>query len=165
MSEREPEHNESTDEAVWRDLVARLEGMPDSPVDQAPGPAGAEGGPAARPGDGPSPAERTRAIFENQPLGMFEAGPRDYSVPDDLESDGDFVPPDPPPLGTGEPLVLLAWCGAVGGPLLLLIIAMFWRQAPAPILLGTIALFVASAAYLLYRLPQHRDESDNGAAV
>ncbi|NKX51002.1 hypothetical protein HER39_10600, partial [Arthrobacter deserti] len=54
-----------------------------------------------------------------------DAGPRDYTVPDDA---GEFVPPEPAPLGTGEPLVVLAWLAVAGGPVGLLLIAMFWRS-------------------------------------
>ncbi|GAA3288694.1 hypothetical protein ACFFON_08285 [Arthrobacter citreus] len=210
MKEREPERNESTDDSVWQDLVARLENMPADETHggrDVPGGNGGDGsrlkaadsgtatgpsagspapdpdgrgengnpsatgatpqqGPGASPSDpaGSSAAERTRAIFENQP---FRAGPprgpRDYDEPEELESEGEFVPPEPPPFSTGEPLVVLAWIGALGGPLLLLLFAMFWRGAPVPVILGVIALFGAAAAYLLFRLPQHRD--DDGAAV
>ncbi|MCC9206445.1 hypothetical protein [Arthrobacter sp. zg-Y769] len=181
MSEREPEHNESTDEEVWLDLVARLEhmdasepvrpeadppgGVPDSSAPDASGdaPGTGEAGEAGPSSDraAPTPAERTRAIFENQPLAG--AGPRDYATGE--EDDGGFVPPEPPPLGTGEPLVVLSWLGTLAGPLLLLVFAMFWRSAPLAVVLGTITVFAASAAYLLFRLPQHRDEGDDGAAV
>ncbi|MCQ1949726.1 MULTISPECIES: hypothetical protein [Arthrobacter] len=177
MSEREPEHNESTDEEVWLDLVARLEHMDASdPVHPEPGQSAGATDAAAPHGSGetgqttpsrdpaaPTPAERTRAIFENQPLAS--AGPRDYISKDEDEDDGGFVPPEPPPLGTGEPLVVLSWLGTLAGPLLLLVFAMFWRSAPLPVILGTIAVFAGSAAYLLFRLPQHRDEDDDGAAV
>lgn len=195
MKEREPERNESTDEAAWLDLVSRLQNMPtdethggrdapnpppatgtDGPKDgpdagnrdepertgglpeenDSPGPAG---GPVPR-----SAAERTRAIFDNQPFRTAPPrGPRDYDEPEELESEGEFVPPEPPPFSTGEPLVVLAWMGAVGGPILLLVFAMFWRGAPVAVILGVIALFVAAAGYLLFRLPQHHD--DDGAAV
>ena len=240
MKEREPERNESTDDAVWLDLVSRLENMPADETHggrNAPGGSGAAGsgtaggadltgsGPApaggalppstgsgqpqgdnaasgtaasgeaasdkaastdAAPdaGEGPkaagradagtedpprgpiprSPAERTRAIFENQPFKPVPPrGPRDYDEPEELESEGEFVPPEPPPFSTGEPLVVLAWIGTLGGPLLLLLFAMFWRGAPVAVVLGVIALFGAAAAYLLFRLPQHRD--DDGAEV
>ena len=93
-----------------------------------------------------------------------EPGPRDYS-PEEDESDGSFVPDEPPPVGSGEPLVILAWLGAAGGPLLLLLFAMFWRGAPMPVVLGIVAIFVTCAGYLLFRLPQSRDEGDDGAAV
>lgn len=190
MKERDPEHNESTDNAVWLDLVARLENMPadethggrDTPGSPQPGDAdetsrpggtsgnGAAGQPeagadSAAPGSGSrSPAERTRAIFENQPFRSGPPrGPRDYDEPEEIESEGEFVPPEPPPFSTGEPLVVLAWIGAAGGPLLLLLFAMFWRGAPLAVILGVVALFGAAAGYLLFRLPQHRD--DDGAAV
>ncbi|MBD7993744.1 hypothetical protein H9639_00295 [Arthrobacter sp. Sa2CUA1] len=177
MTEREPDRNESTDDATWQDLVARLQETPDlDPGEGTPG-RSADAGPGAAvppgsrtPPDPRSAAERTRAIFENQPLrrdadtGSIGPGPRDYSPQDD-ESDGSFVPEEPPPLGSGEPLVILAWLGAAGGPLLLLLFAMFWRSAPLTVVLGIVALFVASSGYLLYRLPQHRDEDDDGAAV
>lgn len=191
MSDREPDRNDSTDEATWQDLVARLQETPDlepgpnsaekqnstgkdlpGPAAQAPATGGTEPHTPADPRTPPDPrtaAERTRAIFENQPLrrdsGTGPAtGPRDYSPRED-ESDGSFVPEEPPPLGSGEPLVILAWLGAAGGPLLLLLFAMFWRSAPLTVVLGVVALFVASAGYLLFRLPQHRDEDDDGAAV
>ena len=196
MKEREPERNESTDEAVWLDLVSRLQNMPadethggrDTPGAEAGGPqddSGSEPGPGTEeatglPGadSGPgtedseprgqspaSAAERTRAIFENQPFRADSPprGPRDYDEPEELESEGEFVPPEPPPFSTGEPLVVLAWLGALGGPILLLLFAMFWRGAPVAVILGVIALFVAAAGYLLFRLPQHHD--DDGAAV
>jgi len=195
MKEREPERNESTDEAAWLDLVSRLQNMPTDGTHggrDAPGPLRATGtdepNGGADAGDtrdsegtgvpaeedagqghagGPVPrsaAERTRAIFENQPFRTVPPrGPRDYDEPEELESEGEFVPPEPPPFSTGEPLVVLAWIGAVGGPILLLVFAMFWRGAPVAVILGVIALFVAAAGYLLFRLPQHHD--DDGAAV
>ncbi|KAD3633284.1 hypothetical protein GD627_10745 [Arthrobacter yangruifuii] len=184
MTEREPEHNESTDEEVWLDLVARLEHMdaadpvrpqqtPPSGGAQdtaAPDGAGADGSGSGEPGKAgpsrdpaaPSPADRTRAIFRNQLPSA--AGPRDY-IPEDDGDDGGFVPPEPPPLGMGEPLVVLSWLGTLAGPLLLLVFAMFWRDVPLAVILGTVAVFAGSAGYLLFRLPQHRDEDDDGAAV
>ena len=199
MTDRDPERNESTDEALWLDLVARLEETPDfssqdsppeantsadaknpyPPVDPADGAEDVSGtdsgtGSAPEPADPPLPpplspplptaAERTRAIFDNQPFRAAPPrGPRDYDEPEELESEGEFVPPEPPPLGSGEPLVVLAWLGAIGGPLLLLVFAMFWRGAPLALVLGVIALFAASAGYLLFRLPSHHD--DDGAEV
>ncbi|MFF3038435.1 hypothetical protein [Arthrobacter citreus] len=174
MNEREPDRNESTDEATWLDLVARLQETPETdprqeaPERQTPEESSPAPGPGVPPAAGPrSAADRTRAIFENQPLHRSPqppGGPRDYS-PEEDESDGSFVPEEPPPLGSGEPLVILAWLGAAGGPLLLLLFAMFWRGAPMAVVLGIVAIFVTCAGYLLFRLPQSRDEGDDGAAV
>lgn len=155
-----PEHDQDRDDAVWQDLVARLE-KTDSGELGAAHPDG-----RAATGTGPDP-DRLRGIFENRlpdvPVRDGLPGPRDYSV-EELDDEG-YVPPEPAPLGAGEPLLVLAWIGAVGAPLGLLLTAMFWRGAPFAAVLGMVALFVASAVYLLYRLPQERDGYDDGARV
>ncbi|MBG6224683.1 hypothetical protein IWX63_001245 [Arthrobacter sp. CAN_A2] len=195
MGPRGQEPNESTDDAVWQDLVARLEGTstdPDSPA--APGRARIDGAPAPRtddpvgqepapsrgrgdgardvvrdaddaPGDtaGTTNRERADAIFRNQPL--RSTGPRDYAAPDGPDEDEGFTPDDPPPLGSGDPLTVLAWIGAAGGPIMLLLIAMFWRTAPLAATLGLLVLFLAGAGYLVTKLPKHRDIGDDGAEV
>jgi hypothetical protein len=138
MSDREP----SQDDAVWQDLVARLESAESAPDPQA---AAAQQDPEGQPATGTAP------------------GPRDFSLPAD--DDEGFVPPEPAPLGAGEPLVVLAWCGAAGAPLALLLMAMFWRSAPFAVIAGLVVLFIAGASYLVSRLPGDRDHGDDGARV
>ncbi len=181
MGLRGQEPNESTDDAVWQDLVARLEGTPADPVSDAPGRGtSASGGPdgpglGTPPGEGepstdplrrgddagPSARERADAIFRDQPL---RQGPRDHALEEPDDDEG-FVPEEPPPLGSGDPLLILAWIGAAGGPITLLLFAMFWRDAPLAATLGLLALFLGGAGYLVTRLPQHRDIGDDGAEV
>jgi hypothetical protein len=152
MSPRAQDPNESTDDAVWQDLVARLEETPSSelPERQTPEPA-------------PSAEERVRAVFEGQP-GAIPSGPRDHTVAED-DDDGSFQPPEPPALGVGDPLVVLAWVGAVGSPIALMLIAMFWRSASTTMMLGIVAIFIASVTFLIFRLPKTRDYDDDGAEV
>lgn len=92
---------------------------------------------------------------------------RDDLVDDDpllAALDEHFVPPEPPPLGGGDPLTTLAWLGALGGPLFLLVAALGWRTAPS-LLIGTAVLaFVAGFVTLVVRMPD-RDEDDDGAEV
>jgi hypothetical protein len=161
MSEREP----SQDDAVWQDLVARLESAEAAPDPQDKNATGQDNQEPADAGNQPSaglsgpnfPAERP-------PEGaMPVAGPRDYYAPE--PEDDEFVPPEPAPLGTGEPLLVLAWCGAVGGPLALLLMAMFWRSAPFAAVVGLIVIIIAAGAYLVSRLPGERDSGDDGAQV
>ena len=151
------------DDAVWLDLVARLEGV------------GAGGDEAAR-GEltarrrrngqrrrhrrwhpAPAPVRTARTFRDFDPLGLAGAapielsarerlapapgnpaagsneapdtasGPRDYEADDD---DGAFVPEEPPSLAGADPMTVLAWIGAVGGPIALVLSAMFWRSAP-----------------------------------
>jgi len=153
------------DDAVWLDLVARLEAMPDEDLDTHDDVPGA----ADR-------SPRTGSFSDYDPLGLSRAlsdatdpgdalpgsGPRDYEAVDD---DGGFVPEEPPSLAGTEPLTMLAWVGAVGGPLALLFTAMFWRSAPLPAILGMVVAFLASVVYLIMRLPGEKDDYDDGARV
>ncbi|MFF1830966.1 hypothetical protein [Paenarthrobacter sp. NPDC058040] len=158
------------DDAVWLDLVARLEATESSPLDEE------------RPG-APDPADDRKTFRDFDPLGLstpdtgpeirdteerqpgrgVPTRPRDYDVDDD--DDGAFVPEEPPSLAGTEPLTMLAWLGAVGGPLALLFTAMFWRSAPLAAILGIVAAFVASVVYLIMRLPREKNEDDDGARI
>lgn len=168
------------DDAVWQDLVARLEATESGPAGAPPAdsygiqdadprqlmpghgksfkdfdPLGLST-PAQQPIPDPA-AARTDAEAPGRP-----PGPRDFEVEDE---DHTFVPEEPPSLAGTEPLVMLAWVGAVGGPLALLFTAMFWRSAPLTATLGIVAVFVASVIYLITRLPQERNEDDDGARL
>ena len=182
------------DDAVWLDLVARLEADSPSPgprhsaPDSRPGTtdAGAPAGPGS-PADPPgrasfrdfdplglaraAPAELSAAEREASGAGTGEdgadaadapAGPRDYGVDDD---EGAFVPEEPPSLAGTDPLTMLAWLAAVGGPVALLLSAMFWRSAPLLGVVGIVAAFVLGTVYLIMKLPQEKDEDDDGARV
>lgn len=169
-----PDSSANDDDAVWLDLVARLEGT--------------ESGPAGGAGAA-SPAPRTFRDFD--PLGLAApaqapveppagsrpaapdridghedsgraSGPRDYEPDDD---DGAFVPEEPPSLAGSDPLTTLAWLGAVGGPIALLLSAIFWRSAPLMAVLGMVLAFAASVVFLIMKLPQEKDENDDGARV
>jgi hypothetical protein len=174
------------DDAVWLDLVARLQedspptapGAPEAPEPGTPGP----DTPASRQGRAASfrdfdplglagavptePATGQRNVpgdYDDAvvPAGM-PAGPRDYGVDDD---EGTFVPEEPPSLAGTDPLTMLAWLAAVGGPIALLLSAMFWRSAPLLAIVGIVAVFVLGTVYLISKLPQEKDEDDDGARV
>ncbi|BCW58347.1 hypothetical protein V3C41_20930 [Paenarthrobacter nicotinovorans] len=165
------------DDAVWLDLVARLEGT-GTPDGADPRSAGAMN-PAETGLKDVTPAESGKAFRDFDPLGLStppaEAaiapgpsesagrplGPRDFEV----EDDDTFVPEEPPSLAGTEPLTMLAWVGAVGGPIALLFTAMFWRSAPLVAILGIVAAFVVSVVFLIMRLPQEKNEDDDGARI
>lgn len=196
------------DDAVWLDLVARLEGdttgldadnraglgEPDGGTDPHAGTANtpaadseasgaATGGPAKRFSDfdplGLAPnagapielsaaereqaAARQRAAEDASPEeATAPEGPRDYGVEDE---DDAFVPEDPPSLSGVDPLTMLAWLGAVGAPVALVLASMFWRSAPLLAILGMVVIFVGAVVYLIMKLPQEKDENDDGARV
>ncbi|MBT2588081.1 hypothetical protein [Arthrobacter sp. ISL-95] len=168
------------DDAVWLDLVSRLEATQSGPAGELSEDTQESQDSEARhaqPGPG-------RAFKDFDPLGLSTpaqepvpdaaaaradadppgrpAGPRDFDVEDE---DHTFVPEEPPSLAGTEPLVMLAWVGAVGGPIALLFTAMFWRSAPLTATLGIVAVFVASVIYLIMRLPQEKNEDDDGARL
>ncbi|MGO4585943.1 hypothetical protein AB4Z38_18990 [Arthrobacter sp. 2RAF6] len=171
------------DDAVWLDLVARLESMPSSALDEAPTTEEPAKDSGTEPGPGPDdvPGRSSSRSFQDfDPLGLSgmskrgaaeepassgedsgTTGPRDY----DVEDENGFVPEDPPSLAGTEPLTMLAWLGAVGGPLALLFTAMFWRSAPLLAVMGILVAFLASVVYLIMKLPQEKDENDDGARV
>jgi hypothetical protein len=129
--------------------------------------AGASRGPRMPGADGsrwPDGGRTTESAGGGHAGAAPEGGPRDYSPHEDPD-DGAFVPEDPPQLGAGEPLNVLAWCCVVGAPIALLLITMFWRSAPSLAWIGLCVAFLASAAYLIWRMPRQRPEGDDGARV
>jgi hypothetical protein len=189
----------SDDDAVWLDLVARLEGVGTVGDEATGGPAGGTGSTGAGAGSGVgsgtgsganSPTARTFRDFD--PLGLSGAapielsakerlapapaqpaaagndipeaapGPRDYEADDD---EGAFVPEEPPSLAGADPMTVLAWIGAVGGPIALVLSAMFWRSAPLVAILGMVAAFAAAVVFLIMKLPGEKDEHDDGARI
>ncbi|KUM37538.1 hypothetical protein [Arthrobacter sp. EPSL27] len=202
-----PDPRANQDDAVWLDLVARLEGkVPDTGSGT---PAVRDGGsgpglPAAAGPDAKAPAA-PRPFSDFDPLGLSGgapvelsakerqaqalagggagagapdgaaggddrpgvSGPRDSEAgdDDDLHLPGDFVPEEPPSLAGADPMTVLAWLGAVGGPVALLMSAMFWRSAPLMAILGMVAAFAASVVFLIMKLPGEKDEYDDGARL
>ena len=172
-----PDQGANPDDAAWLDLVSRLESgtsaaEPMTAAEETDGPAGRSfrdfdplGLSAPAPTE-PSAAERS-ATPPGQPAeaGLTArdspGGPRDY----ELEEDEGFVPEEPPSLAGTDPLTMLAWLGAVGGPVALLMSAMFWRSAPLLAVLGIVTVFVVSVIYLIMKLPTDKDEHDDGARV
>ncbi len=122
-----------------------------TPTDDAARPGRDDLSPAAAPAPRPAPRARRRGDApEDDPL---------------LAAlDEHFVPADPPPLGGGDPLTTLAWLGALGGPVFLLIAALAWRTAPSILIGAAVLAFVAGFVTLVVRMPD-RDEDDDGAEV
>ncbi|MFQ4149939.1 hypothetical protein AAGW05_14810 [Arthrobacter sp. LAPM80] len=178
-------HTGGNDDEVWRDLVARLEevqdGFMDAPENVTDGPAEAAPSPVK-----PAPPTEAKGVVDFDPLGVWQqqsepaprepaaherrnaddagpSGPRDYDVE---HEDDEFVPEELPSLRGSEPAIVMSWVGAAGGPLFLVLSAIFWRQIPMILVIGVIVAFLAGTGYLLYRLPNHRDhDSGDGAVV
>lgn len=188
-------HEHGSDDDAWRDLVARLgeDGAGPAPRElsaaeraaSAPRGGGQHGGlahPAAASGDAHPPEGHTGAGHDDghdddgggfsrfDPLGLSgrrpEAQPRG-PVGDDHALPGDFVPDEPEPILAGaDPVSVLAWCGALGGPVALLTCALVWRTVPGYVIAMLVAAFVAGVGTLIMRLPRSKDDDgDDGARV
>lgn len=148
--ERRSPRDRAADEAAWQDLVSRLEDV-------------------GREIEAEQAATEASAIDHSEEPAAPEApappagGPRDYSVVEEPEEE--WAPEDPPALGSGNPVTVLAWTCAAGAPIALLLVTILWRSAPVPVWIGLCVVFVAAAGYLAFRLPRHRAEGDDGARV
>jgi hypothetical protein len=152
----DPEHGDRDDfDRQWQEIVAGLGPMNVSPPDaqwRAP-----ESGPA---GPAPDPSAP-----DDEEIPGRDWGPRDYPVDED---DGDFVPPEPPALGSGNPAVVLSMIGVAGAPAALLLTAILWPSVPGLVLGLLVAAFVAGAVGLFFALPRDADRDgpgDDGARV
>jgi len=79
--------------------------------------------------------------------------------------DEHFVPADPPSLRPSDPVSALAWLGALGGPIFLLVAALAWRTAPSVLIGAAVLAFVAGFVTLVVRMPDEREDEDDGAVV
>ncbi|MCL2466835.1 MAG: hypothetical protein FWF02_13505 [Micrococcales bacterium] len=78
-----------------------------------------------------------------------------------------FVPPEPPPILGGDPLLTMAWFAALGIPAFWLVLLLLWPSADRVVVHASIVVFVAGVAVLFWRMPHRRDPDDDetGAVV
>ncbi|WP_147917295.1 hypothetical protein [Ruania zhangjianzhongii] len=114
----------------------------------------------------PSSARPQPPTLGDIPPGSASAGPRDYEMPDDEEDEG-YIPPEPPPIGATDPLPTLAWLMALGGPILTVLLLIFWTTAPGWLYLSAVGASLAGWLVLFWRMPKGRSDSgdDNGAVL
>ncbi|MBV2153611.1 hypothetical protein RZ50_012235 [Kitasatospora sp. SUK 42] len=115
-----------------------------------------------------APQPRPRSGRPVLPAAGAGAGPRDFELAEETD-EGHFVPPEPPPLPPADVTAKFAWLAVLGGPALLLIDAVVWREVSGwPAWVGITA-FLGGFVTLVTRM-RDRDEDepedpDNGAVV
>lgn len=173
IDRRDPQLVAENDDLRWAQLVAGFD-LPHNgavapwPVseDLAPGPAHLDqaepnAGTASAPPASPLPA--ARRSFDDDFMASTSAA-RD-SKEDDPER---FVPASPPPLPKLSPVKQVAWLGVLGGPLLLLLAALFSLVVPPWLTFLGVAGFVGGFITLVATMGDHSDgdwDSGNGAVV
>ena len=136
MVQREPDENEQ-----WEDIIRRLGGAPD----QAHTP--------------PSSEPFTNAAWPQSNTHL--PGPRDYQVTgEDVE---DFQPPNPKPIASGNPRIVLSWFGVVGAVAIWIVAALFNWSLSGWLATVTILALCGGAISLFFLLPKswaHRERFD-----
>ncbi|WP_051829668.1 MULTISPECIES: hypothetical protein [Streptomyces] len=101
-------------------------------------------------------------------LPAAESGPRDFELAEDTD-EGHFVPPEPPPLPEADVTAKFAWLAVLGGPALLLVDAVVWREISGwPAWVGITAFlggFVTLVARMKDRDEDEPEDPDHGAVV
>lgn len=151
-----PEERRPSDEEAWDEIVARL--RPDLPA--AP-PAEEGGATPGRRGPGPAPQE---PAAPTPPWPVLRPEPVE-----DEELPGEFVPPEPPPLFSGRPTLVLAACALLLPLLALLLLVLLPTPVPGWALLALVLVAVSGGVGLFLQLPRRGDgrgdRLDRGAQV
>jgi hypothetical protein len=113
----------------------------------------------------PAAPARIDALGSPSPLAWL-AQEAEAEAEIDRAVDGEgFVPPEPEPLPAGDLTWWLAWVGALGGPVYLVLAAVLRLEVSSWLLFFSVAAFIAGFATLIARMPDDRDEDDDGAVV
>ncbi|MGN6600582.1 MAG: hypothetical protein ACTHK1_09870 [Actinomycetales bacterium] len=156
-----------TDDDVWAQLVASFAETPTPrPGERPPWPAAEDVDTAAprraprllRPAaDGAAAGAAADAYGRAEAVRPAPPDPTDH-----------YVPPEPPPLPRLDLVTRLAWAATVGGPLLLLVVALLRDVLPTSVAALPVLAFVAGFVTLVARMrdrPSDLDGPDDGAVV
>lgn len=157
-------------EARWADIVERL-----GSLDVQPGTSAGSVPDAARPADDGGPDGGSDGAADVAPP-PHATGPRDWPTTPEVEAleeaESHFVPPEPEPVLSRDPLLTLCWAVLVGVPVLTVALVVVRAMVPTlhlPAWLGPAGgvAFLAAVVVLLWRMPHHRDpeDDDSGAVV
>uniref|UniRef100_A0AAU2VAK8 DUF308 domain-containing protein n=1 Tax=Streptomyces sp. NBC_00003 TaxID=2903608 RepID=A0AAU2VAK8_9ACTN len=151
LIEDEPDESGTGDERDRSDAAPEADKSPDKGLDKGAG-KGTD-----------KPALGSSVVFA-----PGVGGPRDFTTAepsgDDLDAsdEGHFVPPEPPPLPEADVTAKFAWLGVVGGPLLLILAAVFgWDMTWWLTTLG-VGGFLGGIGTLFARMQHDEDDDDPG---
>lgn len=142
----------------WAEIIADLGPLDTGEHADTPDPDGA----------GPAVTYPVAPWVQARPVPREPSG-RDWSGTDEIdaaEAEMDerehFVPPEPGPVLAGDPMLVMAWLGAAGVPIGLLVVLIVWPHAPVVLMQAAGVVFLLSCLLLVWRMPHRRDDDDRG---
>jgi hypothetical protein len=185
-SDDDPLHDPQAVEAAFEEIVAGMDPLAPTAEDSDSEDGGADGGEHGR-GDGvpPGAAAIPPMLPPRTPRSDWEGWDdvrRDPEGDDDDEAaidaafdaietgedEGHYEPPPPPPIPKGDPVTRWAWAGAVGAPVLALVLLLLGQNLDGLLGLILVAACLGGFITLLSRLrphPRMDDGPDDGAVV
>ncbi|MFF4155591.1 hypothetical protein [Streptomyces sp. NPDC001678] len=122
----------------------------------------------------PAPEEQPPSAEPGRPGGSIVfapgVGPRDWTTPEPEPTDtgavpaadeGHFVPPEPPPLPTGDVTSRFAWIAVLGGPLLLLVMVLLRQELTWWVTTLGVGGFLGGFATLVLRMKDGDEDDDD----
>ncbi|MFI9200766.1 hypothetical protein [Streptomyces sp. NPDC053048] len=181
--DRDDSRDPLDEDRAWAELVAAYGEQPDPEKGRWPAsgdvkdtPEAPEAPDAPAAGDGGATPPAAGRPAPERPGGFIVyapgVGPRDWSAPesatasdgdDDAEEpdEGHFVPPEPPPLPTGDVTSRFAWIAVLGGPLLLLVMVLLRQELTWWLTTLGVGGFLGGFATLVLRMKDNDDEDDD----
>ena len=177
--EREPEdlNDPKSIDAAFDEIVSNID-SPSTAASTAPWPDAEGAGRGDSSDSEPTPEGGQAAVSPRTPRSDWSEW-EDVRVPapeddepvdelDDGEDEGHYVPPPPPPVPKGDSVTRWAWAGAVGAPVLGLLLLLLGQNLDGMLGLLLVAAFLAGFVTLVSRLrtgPRIDDGPDDGAVV
>lgn len=152
LSRKDPYLVQSNDDLAWAQLVAGYDTPAVSEV--APWPVYEDVDPDA--GE-PEPTAQVATPYEPD----WTSPPSHRSRHDDDDDEGRFVPPTPPPLPHLSLSDQLSWLGVIGGPVVLVVAAIFTFSIPTWLTLVAALAFIGGFVTLVIGMETGQDRLDN----
>ena len=163
----EPDETHAID-AAFDEIVANID-RPGTAASTAPWP-DAENTTADPPPPPPEPTpQRTpqNEWSEWDDIRIPQTEPED-EAPEEDQDEGHYVPPPPPPLPKGDRVGRWAWAGAIGAPILAIVLPLLGRGLDGLTGLALVVAFLAGFGTLISRLrpgPRIEEGPDDGTIV
>ncbi|GHG72067.1 hypothetical protein [Streptomyces griseocarneus] len=178
-ADRDRDRDDSRDpldeDRAWAELVAAYGEQPDPEKGRWPATGDVEDGPGEESPAEPETPAAGKPAAPGRPGGFIVyapgVGPRDWSTPEPASGDaggageepdeGHFVPPEPPPLPTGDVTSRFAWIAVLGGPLLLLVMVLLRQELTWWATTLGVGGFLGGFATLVLRMKDGDDEDND----